>query len=238
METTEPRQQVLQTPRAAGLAGVVFAVLLTAMIVLIRLGIPEGADAPAPEASADPVRLNSVRAALALVPFAGIFFLWFVGVVRTHIGAAEDKFLATVFLGSGLIFVATLFEAAAAAAAVLDTTSPSRGAPGGPTWAYGRHFAYTLMIDYAMRMAAVCTCSLSAIAYRIGVLPRRLALLGFLTVLTLLFVATAVPWSELVFPAWALLVSVHILTAWGRSRPGAPAAARHNGVRVAHQPYP
>ncbi|MGW1162536.1 hypothetical protein ACWD5Q_06085 [Streptomyces sp. NPDC002513] len=225
METTEPRQQVLQTPRAAGLAGVVFALLLAAVIVLIRLGIPEGADAPAPAASADSVRSSAVRAALALVPFAGIFFLWFIGVVRTHIGQAEDKFLATVFLGSALVFVATLFEAAAAASAVLDTTSPSRGAPGGPTWAYGRHFAYTLLIDYAMRMAAVCTCSLSAIAYRTGALPRWLALLGFLTVLTLLFVSTAVPWSELVFPAWALLVSVHILTAWGRSLPGTPAAA-------------
>ena len=225
MQTTGPAQRGLQTPRAAGLAGVVFALLLAAVIVLIRLGIPEGSHAPAPEASADSVRQGSVRAALALVPFAGIFFLWFVGVVRTHVGAAEDKFLATVFLGSGLIFVATLFEAAATATAVLDTTSPSGGAPGGPTWDFGRHFAYTLMIGYAMRMAAVCTSSLSAIAYRVGVLPRWLALLGFLTALTLLFVSAAVPWSELVFPAWSLLVSIHILTVSGRSRPGVAAAA-------------
>ncbi|MFI9646374.1 hypothetical protein ACIHAA_08800 [Streptomyces sp. NPDC052040] len=226
MKTQEPGPVALQTPRAAGLAGVVFAILLAAVIVLIRLGIPQGANAPAPDTSSDPVRLGAVRAALALVPFAGIFFLWFVGVVRTHIGAAEDKFLATVFLGSGLVFVATLFEAAAAATSVLDTTAPSYGAPGGSTWAYGRDFAYTLMIDYGMRMAAVFTSSLSAIAYRVGVLPRWLALLGFLTVLILLFVSTSVPWSELVFPGWALLVSLHILSGRGRFLPSTPAAAR------------
>jgi cytochrome P450 len=61
------------------------------------------------------------------VPFAGIFFLWFLGVMRAHVGDAEDKFLATVFLGSGLIFVATMFGAAAAAAAVLATGPRRRG---------------------------------------------------------------------------------------------------------------
>ena len=48
-----------------------------------------------------------------MVPFAGIAFLWFIGVVRDRIGEREDKFFATVFLGSGLLFVAMLFAAAA-----------------------------------------------------------------------------------------------------------------------------
>jgi hypothetical protein len=42
-----------------------------------------------------------VAIALNLVPFAGIAFLWFVGVLRDRIGAREDRFFATVFLGSG-----------------------------------------------------------------------------------------------------------------------------------------
>ena len=46
---------------------------------------------------------------LYLVPFAGIAFLWFIGVVRDRIGEREDKFFATVFFGSGLLFVAMLF---------------------------------------------------------------------------------------------------------------------------------
>jgi hypothetical protein len=58
------------------------------------------------------------------------------------------------------------------------------------------------------------------IGHRLAVLPRWLTVLGLLTALTLLFVATNVPWAELVFPAWSLIISVHLLVAGGRSRPG------------------
>ena len=50
---------------------------------------------------------------LYLVPFAGIAFLWFIGVLRDRLGEREDSFFATVFLGSGLLFVAMLFASAA-----------------------------------------------------------------------------------------------------------------------------
>ncbi|MFI1168124.1 hypothetical protein ACH4UM_32155 [Streptomyces sp. NPDC020801] len=223
---TGSAEQALQTPRAAGLAGVLFAVLLAAAIVLVRLGIPEGADAVTAEGFTDSTRRSAVEAALALVPFAGIFFLWFVGVVRTHVGEAEDKFLATVLLGSGLVFVATMFGAAAAAAAVLATAHPAGATPSLPTWDFGRHFAYTLMTGYAMRMAAVFACSLSVMGHRLGVLPRWLTLLGFLAALMLLFVASNVPWAELVFPAWSLVLSSYILVVSSRrARPGAGATA-------------
>jgi hypothetical protein len=218
MQNIGPGEQALQTPRAAGLAGIVFALLLAAAIVLIRLGIPQGADAVTAPGFTDSARRGAVRAALDLVPFAGIFFLWFVGAVRAHVGNAEDKFLATVFLGSGLVFTATMFGAAAAAWAVLATQQPSGGAPELSTWNFGRHFAYTLMTGYAMRMAAVFAGSLSVLGHRLGVLPRWLTLLGFLTSLTLLFVAPNVPWSELVFPGWSLLLSAYILAVNGRRR--------------------
>ncbi|MEU9990815.1 hypothetical protein AB0E10_29295 [Streptomyces sp. NPDC048045] len=206
-------QEALETPRAAGLAGVVFALLLGAAIVLIRLGIPEGADAAGAPGFTNSGRRSAVQSAVALVPFAGIFFLWFVGAVRAHVGAVEDKFLATVFLGSGIVFTATMFGAAAAATAVLALAQPSGAPPAPAAWDFGRHFAYTLMTGYAMRMAAVFVCSMSVIGHRLGVLPRWLTVLGFLAALTLLFVSTNVPWSELVFPAWSLVLSVHILVA-------------------------
>ena len=90
MQGKGPGQEALETPRAAGLAGVVFALLLAAAIVLIRLGIPEGTDAATTPGLTDSGRRGAVRTALALVPFAGIFFLWFVGAVRAHVGAVED----------------------------------------------------------------------------------------------------------------------------------------------------
>jgi hypothetical protein len=206
-------QRALATPRAAGLAGVVFALLLAAAIVLMRLGIPEGADAVTPRGFTDPARRQAVRTALALVPFAGLFFLWFIGAVRAHVGAGEDKFLATVFLGSGLVFTATMFGAAAAAGAVLSVAHPAGTVPSLSSWDFGRHVAYALMTEYAMRMAAVFVSSLSVIGHRLRILPRPLTILGFLTALTLLFVASNVPWAELVFPAWSLVLSAYILLA-------------------------
>lgn len=217
-------RQALETPRAAGLAGVVFALLLAAAIVLIRLGIPEGADAITARGFTDSGHRAAVRTALALVPFAGIFFLWFVGAVRAHVGAGEDKFLATVFLGSGLVFTATLFGAAAAAGAVLAVARPPGTTPELSSWDFGRHFAYTLLMEYATRMAAVFVCSLSVIGHRLGVLPRWLAVLGVPTALTLLFVASDVPWAELVFPAWSMVLGVYIVMQSGRARLGTPDA--------------
>ena len=52
--------------------------------------------------------------ALYLIPFAGVAFLWFLATLRRRIGRGEDQFLATVFLGSGFLFIAMLFAADAA----------------------------------------------------------------------------------------------------------------------------
>ncbi|MBL1082954.1 hypothetical protein JK359_13335 [Streptomyces actinomycinicus] len=224
MHEKGPGQQVLETPRAAGLAGVLFALLLAAVIVLVRTGLPAGADTSGPQAFTDSAQRDALRAALTLVPFAGILFLWFVGAVRAHVGAVEDKFLATVLLGSGLVFTAMLFGAAAAAGAVIAVQHPTGALPPPAAWDFGRHLAYSLMTEYAMRMAAVFASSMSVIGHRLGVLPRWLTVVGFLAALVLLFLSSNAPWAELAFPAWSLLLSLHILGVRRRDRPR-PAAA-------------
>lgn len=183
------------------MAGIAFALLLGAAIVLMRIAIPSGNVADAP---VDPDKRWAVQVALEIVPFAGIFFLWFMGALRAHTGPAEDRFVATVFLGSGFVFVATLFASAAAAGTVLAEGTPSE---------FGRHYAYTLLATYAMRMAAVFVLATSTIGRMLGVFPRPLALLGTVVGLVLLVVGSGVPWSELVFPAWALILSLYILRA-------------------------
>ncbi|MFD7495612.1 hypothetical protein ACFV8T_24870 [Streptomyces sp. NPDC059832] len=207
----ETRGRALRTPRAAGTAGVVFALLLAAAIVMIRLAIPSAQGQGSGEWLTDPSRRRTVRTALELVPFAGIAFLWFMGAVRARIGDAEDKFLATVLLGSGLVFVATLFGAAAAAGSLLATADVSGADPGQQLWLFGGHFTYGLLTTYAMRMAAVFVFSTSAIGHRLGILPRPLTVLGVLVGLNLLLVTGTVAWSELAFPLWALVVGLHIL---------------------------
>ncbi|QES52073.1 hypothetical protein DEJ50_01605 [Streptomyces venezuelae] len=195
----------MRTPRAAGVAGIVFAVLLGTAIVLVRTALPAGG---AGDARLDSGEQSRVTTALTLVPFAGIAFLWFMGALREHTGEAEDRFLATVFLGSGLIFVATLFGSAAAAGTVLGEDTSSE---------FGRHYAYTLLMTYAMRMAAVFALATATIGRRLGVLPRPLTVFGYAVGLVLLVVGTAAPWSELVFPAWSLVLSIHILRAARRA---------------------
>ncbi|MFI8262636.1 hypothetical protein [Streptomyces sp. NPDC085665] len=200
------RQQALSTPKAAGLAGVVFAVLLATAMVLARIALPEGAGGE--DLKVAQGERGALQTATELVPFAGIAFLWFMGALREHTGEAEDRFIATVFLGSGLVFVACLFGAVAAAGTVLDAEDPT---------GFGRHFAYTLLTTYGMRMAAVFVLATSTLGRKLRVLPRPLVAIGTVTGLLLLVVGSSVPYCELVFPAWALLISLYILRTARRS---------------------
>jgi hypothetical protein len=150
--------------------------------------------------------------AMNLLPFAGIAFLWFMGVVRDRIGAGEDRLFATVFMGSGLLFVALLLVSAATAAGLLFTAEdPSLATVQPAIWAYGRRITHTLLSVYSMRMAAVFIMSTTTISVRLGLLPRWLTVLGFVTAALLLVTAGSIPWFELLFPAWVFVFSVHIL---------------------------
>ena len=85
----------LRTPRAAAIAGILFSILLGLIFGLLRISLP-----------ADPLdtgewlatSTRTVGLAINLVPFAGVAFLWFIGVLRDRLGAEEDRFFATVFL--------------------------------------------------------------------------------------------------------------------------------------------
>src|SRR5437870_197573 len=113
-------RQALKTPRAAAVAGIIFSVLFTASIVLIRLALPEELSGTNTAAWLQG-NTATVSLALTLVPFAGIAFLWFMGVVRDRLGTLEDQFFSTVFFGSGLLFLAMTFVSAALAGGVLAT---------------------------------------------------------------------------------------------------------------------
>jgi hypothetical protein len=104
----------------------------------------------------------------------GIAFLWFVGVLRDRIGHREDRFFATVFLGSGLLFVAMLFVTAAVAGGVLAAASASSSPLGSDVLALGRDVTGLLLNVYSMRMAAVFTLTTVTIARRTEIVSRWL----------------------------------------------------------------
>ena len=203
----------LRTPRAAAVAGIVFSVLLIASLVLLRVSVPPNL-ARAGTWLSDSGRRRTLSIALGLVPFAGIAFLWFIGVVRDRIGALEDRFFATVFLGSGLLFVAMLFTAAAVAGGLITGAAiRSSGATGLSTLALGRRVTALLLNVYAMRMAAVFSISTVTIALRTGIMRRWLGYVGYAAALVLLLGVGLSPWVELLFPAWILALSLDILIA-------------------------
>ena len=156
--------------------------------------------------------MHTVGLALNLVPFAGIAFLWFIGVIRDHIGSHEDRFFATVLLGSGLLFVAMLFASAAVAAGLWMEISSIRGSlSSSDTWRIDARITSLLLNVYAMRMAAVFTISVATISLRTGVIPKWLAYAGYASALVLLVTFGISQWVHLLFPLWILLLSVHIL---------------------------
>jgi hypothetical protein len=208
------QRTALRTPRAAAVAGIVFSVLLITTLVLLRISVPGNPAVPGAWLS-NSGRRTAVTVALNLVPFAGIAFLWFIGVIRDRIGDREDKFFGTVFLGSGLLFVALLFVAAAVAGGLLAGASAARpaGVPTGGTLALGRNVTGLLLNVYAMRMAAVFCLSTVTIARRTSIVSRWLVVAGLVTALVLLIGTGISAWVELLFPAWILALSVDILAA-------------------------
>src|ERR1700678_806124 len=138
----------LRIPRAAAFAGIVFSVFLISALVLLRLSVPANPQVAGAWLT-DSGRRTAVTVALNLIPFAGIAFLWFIGVLRDRIGQREDRFFATVFLGSGLLFVAMLFAAAAVAGGLFGAASSSSGPPGPDVLALGRDVTGLLLNVYS-----------------------------------------------------------------------------------------
>jgi len=201
----------LRTPRAAAVAGIAFSLLLGLSLALITVSSPANPATVGTWLTQSP-RRGTVAFALNLVPFAGIAFLWFIGVVRDRIGQREDRFFASVFLGSGLLFVGMMFAAAAfAGGLVADVTLRSGAAPNPAVLAVGRQVTGLFLHVYAMRMAAVFTMSTATITLRTRVIPRWIGLAGFAVAILLLVSVGLTPWVELLFPAWILLLSIDIL---------------------------
>ncbi len=199
----------LSTPRAAAIAGILFAVLYSTAWVLVRLSIP-----------ADPLEASdwldqqakNLSLAMSLIPFAGLSFLWFMGVVRDRMGHHEDQFFSTLFSGSGYLYLGLTFASAAAigGALVLYTSDPDLLTSGG---AYSLALAISNRLNsvYAMRMAGAFMTALGTIWVRTGVMPRWLALVTYLLAAVLLISIGFTPWVILIFPAWVFAISAAVL---------------------------
>jgi hypothetical protein len=191
----------LRAPWAASMAGLLFSVMFTMALILVR----SQADQPAQNSAI-------VIGGLYLAPFAGIMFLWFVAVIRDQVGDREDRFFATAFFGSGLLFVGLLFTTAA----VVSTPTTLVQFLGEPQLSAEsvsllRGLGYTLLFTMATRAAAVFMLATATIGIKSGAFPRWFGLSGYLLGFVLLVAVSFFDWFILVLPAWVAAVSLFIL---------------------------
>jgi MFS family permease len=209
LQRTELTRAQLRTPRAAAVAGILFSILLLLVFWLMRRSVPH-----------DPLETGgwlrsgtgNVTLALNLIPFAGVAFLWFVGALRDRLGAREDRFFATVFLGSALLLLAMLFAAAAVIGAIILAfhAAPEQRIDSA-AFHFGRGLAYLMINVYLVKSAAVFMMTTSTIALFTRLTPRWLAFGGYGVAVVLLIGSYYINWSLIVFPLWVGLVSVSIL---------------------------
>jgi len=201
--------RALRTPRAAAIAGILFAVLYSTSWILIRLAIPgdalEASDWLEGQA-------RNLSLAMSLVPFAGISFLWFMGVVRDRMGHHEDQFFSTLFSGGGYLYLGLTFASAAAIGSVLVLyVSDPSSLTGSGIYSLALVISNRLNTVYAMRMAGMFMFVLGTIWVRTGVMPRWLALITYVLAAALLISIGLTAWVVLIFPAWVFVISVTIL---------------------------
>ncbi|MCU0630931.1 MAG: hypothetical protein MUF37_07255 [Methanoregulaceae archaeon] len=203
------RREALKTPRSAAIAGIIFSVLYGASMVLMNISLPHEPTAFLAWLETD---TTTVTLALNLIPYAGIAFLWFIGVIRDLLSDMEDRLFSTVFLGSGLLFLALTFIGAALAGGLLSSYAiESSVLIQSGVLTYSRKVIYHIFNIYAIRMAGVFMISLATIWLRTGLMHRGWAFLTYILALVLLLSIDYTMWVTLIFPGWVLVVSVYIL---------------------------
>ena len=198
-----------KTPKAAAIAGILFCVLLLAVFWLLRISVPTD-----PLEPGEWLKTSSSRVAVALnlVPFAGLAFLWFIGVLRDRLGSREDRFFATVFLGSGLLFLAMLFAAGAIVGSMLAAFALYRDTfVDSMMFHFARLLAYNVINIYAAKVAGAFMISTSTLLILTNLSPRWIALVGYAFAVLLLFGGYYAGWVFVHFPIWILVLSVYIL---------------------------
>lgn len=202
----------IRAPKAAAIAGIIFGVLLLVALVLVLLALPEN---PLESVGWIAANRSHLLLSLNLVPFAGIAFLWFMGVVRDHLGDREDQFFATVFFGSGLLFIAMLFVASALMGTlILLLGSKPDFVLAATSYELGWTFSQNLMYIFAIKMAGVFMISTSSLFLRTRILPRWIPILGYVLAVIMIFRIKQIDrigWVFLGFPLWILLISLYIL---------------------------
>jgi hypothetical protein len=200
----------LRSPRSAAIAGIVYSLLMfIGMLLAYRI-----VRAKPEDITKDWLETWSSTASLVLtlVPFAGIAFLWFTGVIRDRLGSHEDRFFATIFLSSGIITVVLFFIWAAIFGTIMSTTAlADLGLVDDDIYIFGFALMNQIISNYTLRMAGVYMIAIGTLWARSGTMPRWLTIVTYILALGFLLAAGWAREARFIFPVWVFVVSVYIL---------------------------
>lgn len=196
---------------SAAAAGVIYAILgATAMILIRSIPPPSSSEAEWIEWIADASNRRSLFIALSISSISAVAFLWFVAVVRRRIGELEDRFFATVFLGSALVHVALWLVGMSilAAPAMLNTGDSPMG---WEVFQLAEGTAIGILLVAGPRIQAVFVASTSTLFLRTRVVPTWLSYLGYAIALVMFVVPIVSTPMGIGLPVFVLVASVTIL---------------------------
>ena len=198
---------------SAAAAGVAYAVL-TVLALILGKRFPSLAlsDEELTAWFDDDANKASLIGVLTLASIGSIAFLWFVAVIRRRLGDLEDRFFATVFLASGIVYVAVwLIGAAALAAPAVAVTQLDAAAVSPASASLAGGLSSALILVVAPRLQAVFIFSTSTVIIRSRVLPSWLGFVGYATGIVLFVVPLITQPFGYLFPVWVLAVSAVLL---------------------------
>jgi hypothetical protein len=133
-------------------------------------------------------------------------------VIRRRIGDREDRFFATVFFGSGILYVALLLVGSTALSALSVVTSGfDAPVPDRHDQMLAAGFGGALMLTVVPRIQAVFIITTSTLILRTGAFKRGIALFGYAIAVALLFIPILLEPIGLAFPIWVAVVSASLL---------------------------
>ncbi len=209
-ETRELVRHEIRSPRAAAIAGIVFSLLMS---TIMALTFPFARSRPA-DVTAELLETwsRTVSLVLTLVPFAGIAFLWFTGVVRDRLRDREDRFFGTIFFGSGIIMVGLWFMWGAVFGAIMGTrTMVAAESTTSFVYVFGLGLMNEIIGDFSLRMGGVYMTAIASLWTRARIMPRWLTMVTYIFAFGFLAAAPSVREARFIFPAWVFVVSVYVL---------------------------
>jgi hypothetical protein len=212
-ETERLVRREFRSPRAAAVAGIVYSLLVITVMILTA-----GAARVRPENVTREwleTWSGTFSLVLTMVPFAGIAFLWFTGVIRDRLREQEDRFFATIFFGSGIIHVLLLFMWGTILGALMRlksiTTLGIVGDFSPDLYIFGIVLMNEIIGNFALRMGGVYMMAIGTLWTKTGLMPRWFTIGTYILALGFLVASPRIREARYIFPTWVLVVSVYVL---------------------------